>query len=62
MKKAIKALRGGKAEGPDEIPAEALKADIEPPPTCFTISCKFIWEEENVPPGWRDVNILKIEC
>ena len=24
-----KALRGGKAEGPDGIPAEALKVDIE---------------------------------
>lgn len=29
IRKAIKALRGGKAEGPDGIPAETLKADIE---------------------------------
>lgn len=29
IKKTIKALKRGKAEGPDEIPAEALDADIE---------------------------------
>ena len=28
-------LRSGKAAGPDEIPAEAIKADIE---TCYTAS------------------------
>ena len=29
IKMAIMTLRGGKAAGPDEIPAEAIKADIE---------------------------------
>ena len=29
IKKAIMTLRSGKAAGPDEIPAEAMKADIE---------------------------------
>ena len=29
IKKAIMTLRNGKAAGPDEIPAEAIKADIE---------------------------------
>ena len=48
IKKAIKALRG------NEIPAEALKADIE------TSSPQIIWDEENVPPDWRDGNIIKI--
>ena len=29
IKKAIMSMRSGKAAGPDEIPAEAIKADIE---------------------------------
>ena len=60
MKKAIKALRGGKAEGPDEIPAEALKADIETSTNMLHHLMQIIWEEENVPPDWRDGNIIKI--
>ena len=60
IKKAIKALRGGKAEGPDEIPAEALKADIETSTNMLHHLIKNIWEVENVPSNWREGYIVKI--
>ena len=37
-KKAIMTLRSGKAAGPDETPAEAIKADIETASRCYTAS------------------------
>ena len=49
IKKAIMTLRSGKAAGPDEIPAEAIKADIE---TAVQMLCGLfskIWEKEEVP-------------
>lgn len=60
IKKAIKALRGGKAEGLDEIPAKALKADIETSTNMLYQLMQTIWEEENVPSDWRDSIIVKI--
>ena len=45
IKKAIMTLRSGKAAGPDEIPAEAIKADIE---TAVNMLYSFfgkIWEK-----------------
>lgn len=59
IRKAIKALKGGKAEGPDGIPAEALKADIETSTNMLYHLMKTIWEEENVPADWRDGHIVK---
>lgn len=60
IRKAIKALKGGKAEGPDGIPAEALKADTETSTNMLHHLMKTIWEEENVPSDWRDGHIVKI--
>ena len=60
IKKAIKTLRGGKAEGPDGIPAEALKADIETSTNMLYHLLKTIWEEECVPSDWKDGHIVKI--
>ncbi len=40
--------------GPDEIPAEALQADIETSTTMLHQLTTQIWEEENIPTDWRD--------
>ncbi|KAJ8371412.1 hypothetical protein SKAU_G00114400 [Synaphobranchus kaupii] len=60
VRKASKALRAGKAEGPDEIPAETLRADIETSTNMLHHLMQAIWEEEKVPLDWRDGNIVKI--
>lgn len=54
VKKAIKGLRRGKAEGPDEIPAEALQAALETSTTMLHQLIKQIWEEEIIPTDWKD--------
>ena len=55
VKKAIKSLRRGKAAGPDDIPAEALQADVETSTTMLHQLIKKIWEEEeNIPADWKD--------
>ncbi len=60
IRKAIKSLRAGKAEGPDEIPAEAPKADIETSTSMLYHLMRAIWEEEMVSSDWRDGFIIKI--
>ena len=60
IKKAIMTLRSGKAAGPDEIPAEAIKADIE---TAVQMLCGLfskIWEKEEVPAQWKEGIIIKL--
>ena len=49
IKKAIMTLRSGKAAGPDEIPAEAIKADIETAVQMLYSLFSKIWEKEEVP-------------
>lgn len=51
LRKAINALKRCKAEGPDEIPAEALKADTETSASML---------HHKVLSDWRDVIIVKI--
>ena len=48
IKKAIMTLRSGKAAGPDEIPAEAIKADIETAVQMLYSLFSKIWEKEEV--------------
>ena len=59
IKKAIMTLRSGKAAGPDEIPAEAIKADKE---TAINMLYSFfsnIWEGE-VLAQWKEGIIIKL--
>ena len=58
--KAIRLLNNGKAEGPDGIPAEILKADINTSADMLEILLKRIWEEEDVPLEWKEGHIVKI--
>ena len=55
--KAIMTLRSGKAAGPDEIPTEAIKADIETAVKMLYSLFSKIWEKE-VPAQWKEgINI-----
>nr|KAG5693360.1 hypothetical protein BaRGS_017653 [Batillaria attramentaria] len=51
--KAIKSLKSGKAAGPDGIPPEALKADIQTSTDMLHSLLKKIWENESVPQDWK---------
>ena len=47
-------LKNGKAAGPDEIPAEAIKADTETYVSILYIYLfNKIWEEESIPEEWK---------
>ena len=58
IKKAIMTLRSGKAAGPDEIPAEAIKADIETAVERLYSLFSKIWETEEVPAQWKEGIII----
>ena len=60
IKKAIMTLRSGKAAGPDEIPAEAIKADIETAVQMLYSLFSKICEKEEVPAHWKEGIIIKL--
>ncbi|VDP83401.1 unnamed protein product, partial [Schistosoma curassoni] len=57
---AIRQIKSGKAAGPDNIPAEALKTDIEVTTNMLHLLLKRIWEEEQVPMDWKEGHLIKI--
>ena len=59
IKKAIMTLRSDKAAGPDEIAAEAIKADIETAVDVLYSLFSNIWEKE-VPAQWKEGIIIKL--
>ncbi|VDO75992.1 unnamed protein product [Schistosoma margrebowiei] len=54
-------IKSGKAAGPDNIPAEALQADVAATARILHILFNKIWDEEQVPTNWKGllVKILK---
>ena len=60
IKKAVMTLRSGKAAGPDEIPAEAIKADIESAVQMLYSLFSKIWEKEEVPAQWKEGIIINL--
>ncbi|XP_071177961.1 uncharacterized protein [Mytilus edulis] len=58
IKKAIKMLKNNKDPGPDNIPAEALKADIETSTQMLYELFGTILEEEEVPLEWKNGHML----
>ena len=54
IKKSIKTLKNGKAAGPDDIPAEALKASQDISAEALETLLKKVWEENQVPQDWKD--------
>ena len=60
IKRAIRTLKNGKAAGPDGIPAEALKADIDTATDILHNLFAKIWDEEKVPADWREGLVIKL--
>ncbi|KAL0165193.1 hypothetical protein M9458_040946 [Cirrhinus mrigala] len=60
IKKAIMLLKNGKAVGPDDIPAEAIKADIGTAVNMLHSLFSKIWEEERVLPEWKEGILIKL--
>lgn len=58
--KAIRQLSNGKAAGPDNIPAEALKADVETSVEMLYPLFQDLWEKEEVPSEWKEGYIIKL--
>ena len=61
IKKVITTLRSGKAAGPDEIPADAIKADTETAVQMLYSLFGKIWEKEGVPAQWKEGIIIKLQ-
>ncbi|VDP00515.1 unnamed protein product, partial [Schistosoma mattheei] len=53
-------IKSGKAAGPDNIPAEALKADVTANARILHILFNKIWDEEQVPKDWKEGLPIKI--
>ena len=60
IRKAISLLKTGKAPGPDEIPAEAIKADMETSIEMMYDLIGNIWETDEIPIGWKEGYLVKI--
>nr|KAG5694841.1 hypothetical protein BaRGS_028769 [Batillaria attramentaria] len=60
IRKAIMTLKNGKAAGPDEIPAEAIKADTETAVNMLHSLFSKIWEKEEVPAQWKEGIVIKL--
>ncbi len=58
--KAIKGLKSNKAPGPDNIPAEALKADTVTSTNMLHELIGKIWEQEQIPSDWKEGHIVKL--
>ncbi|VDP51588.1 unnamed protein product [Schistosoma curassoni] len=57
---AIRQIKSGKARGPDNIPAEALKADEVITAKILHILFNKIWDEEQVPTDWKEGHLIEI--
>ena len=60
IRRAIQKLKNNKATGPDSIPAEALKADLEKTIDLLYPLFSNIWEKEEVPKEWKESYIIKL--
>lgn len=58
--KAISTLKNGKATGPDEITAEAIKANIETSVSILYKLIKKILEEESFPEEWKHGILMRL--
>ena len=60
IRKAISLLKTDKAPGPDEIPAEAIKADMETSTEMLHDLIGKIWDTDEIPIGWKEGYLVKI--
>ncbi|VDP58725.1 unnamed protein product [Schistosoma curassoni] len=57
---AIRQIKSGKAAGPDNIPADALKVDVAATARILHILFNKIRDEEQVPTNWKERLLVKI--
>ncbi|VDP17313.1 unnamed protein product [Schistosoma margrebowiei] len=57
---AIRQIKSGKATGPDDIPTEALKADVAVTARILHILFNKIWDEEQISKDWKKELLMKI--
>ena len=60
IRKVISLLKTGKAPGPDEIPAEAIKADMETSIEMLYDLIGNVWDTDEIPIGWKEGYLVKI--
>jgi len=60
IRQAIKLVKNGKAAGKDNIPGEALKADLETSTEILYHLFQKVWKTEQIPQDWKDGFIVKI--
>ena len=60
IEKAIHHMKRGKASGPDKIPAEAIKADIDTSSEILHDLFGKIWEQEEIPTEWKEGYLVKL--
>ena len=53
-------MKNGKVAGPDGIPAEALKADVNTSVEMLYSLFEEIWEKEEIPAEWKEGYLIKI--
>jgi hypothetical protein len=56
----IEKMKNSKAADQDEIPAEALKTDIETTADMLLQLFEKIWEQGEIPTDWKDGHIIKL--
>ena len=60
VEKVIQSLKNNKAAGPDNIPAEVLRADITTSVNILHGLLIKIWDQEYIPSEWREGNLVKL--
>ena len=60
IRKAITLMKNGKAAGPDGIPVEALKVDLNASTEMLYPLFERIWEEEEMPTDWKEGHLIKL--
>ena len=53
-------MKNGKVAGPDGIPAEALKADVNTSVEMLYSLFEEIWGKEEIPAEWKEGYLIKI--
>ena len=57
---ALKALKNGKAAGPDGIPPEALKMDLKTTTDLLQPLLQKVWKEQKIPEDWKKGHLVKL--
>ena len=60
VKRALRHLKNGKAAGPDSIPPEAIKADLETSAEMVYNMFVKIWEANEIPDDWKEGYLIKL--